>query len=428
MTLVRKPVIHGEINGFCDPRFERVATAFEQNFRERGEIGASVCITLEGTSVVDLWGGMARPASNEPWTQETISVVWSCTKGATALCAHMLASRGLLDFDLPVAQYWPEFAQAGKEAIPVKMLLNHQSGLVAIREPVPQRAYFDWDFMVNALAKQEPFWKPGSRHGYQMQTFGWLVGEVVRRVSGKSLGTFFREEVAQPLGLDFWIGLPAHLENRVAPILAADPPDPNSPLSSIYAALADPTSLQWLATFNSGGYLLQGPDGEFEYNRPDAHIAELGATGGITNARGLAGMYAPLANGGSLNGVNLVTQERLVRMAAVSSASGLDATLLAPTRFTLGYAKTWDNRREASCTKNDSVILSEAAFGHPGSGGLLGFADPQARMSFGYTMNKMGQGLGLNERGQRLVDAAYLSLGYDSNVSGSWLTLRPLTT
>src|SRR5690242_7225450 len=142
MMRVRRPVIYGEINGFCDPRFDRVAAAFEQNFLERGEVGSSVSITLEGKSVVDLWGGMARPASNEPWTQETISLVWSCTKGATALCAHILASRGLLDFDLPVAQYWPEFAQAGKEAIPVKMLLNHQAGLVAIREPVPQGAYF----------------------------------------------------------------------------------------------------------------------------------------------------------------------------------------------------------------------------------------------------------------------------------------------
>jgi CubicO group peptidase (beta-lactamase class C family) len=421
MMRVKRPVIHGEINGFCDPRFERVATTFEQNFRERGEVGASVCITLEGEPVVDLWGGIARPATNEPWTQETISIVQSCTKGATALCAHMLASRGLLDLDLPVAHYWPEFAQAGKETIPVKMLLNHQAGLVAIREPVPQGAYFDWNFMVDALAKQEPFWEPGSRHGYEMQTFGWLVGEVVRRVSGKSLGTFFREEVAQPLGLDFWIGLPANLENRVAPVIAADPPDPSSSLSSIYAALADPTSLQWLSIFNSGGYMLPGPGGEFTYNLPFAHAAELGAMGGITNARGLAGMYAPLANGGSLNGVELVTRESLVRMAAVSSASSLDVTLLAPTRFTLGYAKTWDNRHEPSCTKDDSIILSEAAFGHPGSGGFLGFADPEARMSFGYTMNKMGQGLGLNERGQSLVDAAYLSLGYDSNSSGSWL-------
>ncbi len=421
MTVVKKPVMYGEINGFYDPRFELVATTFEQNFRERGEVGASVCITLEGQTVVDLWGGIARPATNEPWTQDTISLVWSCTKGVTALCAHILAARGLLDFHLPVAHYWPEFAQAGKGAIPVKMLLNHQAGLPVIHGLLPQGAHLDWDLMVDALAKEEPCWQPGTRHGYHMKTFGWLVGEVVRRVSGKSLGTFFHEEVAQPLGLDFWIGLPTTLESRVAPIIAADPLDPNSPLSSIYAAIADSTSLQWLATFNPGEYLVPGPDGEFGYNQPSFHTAEMGSMGGMTNARGLAGMYAPLATGGSLKGVTLVPQESLVPMAAVSSASAFDVTLLAPTRFSLGYVKTWDNRREASCTKNDSIILSEAAFGHSGSGGSIGFADPQAKLSFGYTMNKMGQGLGLNERGQSLVDATYLSLGYDSNLSGSWL-------
>jgi len=173
--------------------------------------------------------------------------------------------------------------------------------------------------------------------------------------------------------------------------------------------------------FNTGGYMLPGPDGVLGYNLRAAHAAEIGAAGGLTNARGLAGMYAPLANGGSLNGVDLVSRESLARMAAVSSASAIDATLLAPTRFSLGYVKSGDNRREPTCGKDDSVILSEEAFGHPGSGGSIGFADPAARMSFGYTMNRMGQGLGLNERGQSLVDATYLSLGYTSNASGAWL-------
>ena len=421
MSMVKTSVTHGEINGSCESGFERVATEFERNFQERGEVGASVCVTIEGKKVVDLWGGMARPDSHQPWTENTLSIVWSCTKGATALCAHMLVSRGLLDLDKPVAHYWPEFAQAGKETIPVRMLLNHQSGLSAVREPLPAGAFYDWDGMVTALAKQEPFWKPGSMHGYQAQTFGWLVGEVVRRVSGKSLGTFFREEVAQPLGIDFWIGLPETLEQRVAPMISADPLDPSKPISSFYAALADQASLQGLVIFNTGGHMMPGPDGVFGYDSRAAHGAELGAIGGITNARGIAGMYAPLANGGSLNGVNLVNRESLARMSAVSSASALDVMLLAPTRFTLGYAKTWDNRHEPSCTKDDSIILSEEAFGHPGSGGFLGFADPHAKMSFGYTMNKMGQGLGLNDRGQSLVDATYLSLSYTPNASGSWL-------
>ena len=421
MSTVKTSITHGEIQGFCDSRFERVLTEFERNFQERGEVGASVCVTLEGKKVVDLWGGMARSSSNDPWVEDTLSIVWSCTKGATALCAHILISRGLLDLDTPVAHYWPEFAQAGKETLPVRMLLNHQSGLAAVREPLPSGAFYDWDVMVKALAKQEPFWKPGSMHGYQAQTFGWLVGEVVRRVSGKSLGTFFREEVAHPLGIDFWIGLPETLENRVAPIIPAEPLDLSKPISTFYAALADQTSLQGLVIFNTGGYMMPGPDGVFGYDSKTAHTSEIGAVGGITNARGLAGMYAPLANGGSLNGVNLVNQESLARMGAVSSASAIDTMLLAPTRFTLGYAKSWDNRHEPSCTKDDSVILSEEAFGHPGSGGSIGFADPQARISFGYTMNKMGQGLGLNTRGQSLVDATYLSLGYTPSASFSWL-------
>jgi len=172
-------------------------------------------------------GGSADPASNKPWVEDTITQVWSATKGATALCAHMLVERGLLDLEAPVVRYWPEFGQAGKESIPVKMLLNHQSGLAAISEPLPAGALFDWELMIRALERQAPFWQPGTRNGYHGFTFGYLVGEVVRRVSGKSLGAFFREEVAEPLGLDFWIGLPEALENRVAPIIPADPPDPN---------------------------------------------------------------------------------------------------------------------------------------------------------------------------------------------------------
>src|SRR5205823_5942830 len=196
--------------------------------------------------------------------------------------------------------------------------------------------------------------------------------------------TFFREEVAEPLGLDFWIGLPDELENRVALMIPAPPPGPEGPVPAMFAAMADPTSMQTLVMFNSGGHMLPGSDGTLGFNLRAAHAAEIGAAGGISNARGLASMYAPLANGGSLKGVNLVNRDTLARMGAVSSASGLDATVLAPTRFSLGYVKSVDNRREPSCTENDSLILSEEAFGHSGFGGALGFADPAERMSFGY--------------------------------------------
>src|SRR5258708_305757 len=418
---VKMSVNNGAIAGFCDPRFERVAGEFARNFQERGEVGASVCITLDGETVVDLWGGMAHPDTQTPWGEDTVTLVWSATKGATALCAHMLASRGELDLDAPVTRYWPEFGQAGKEGMPVRMLLNHQAGLAPLRQPLPPGPFCDCDLMVSMLQKEEPSWNPGLMHGYHALTFGWLVGEVVRRVSGKSLGTFFREEVAEPLGLDFWIGLPEEHRTRVSLIISADPPSPGEPLSPIYAALADPASLQTLVIFNTAGYMIPGPDGVFGYNLPAAHAAEIGATGGVIERLGLAGMYAPLANGGSLNGVRLVNRDILARMQSVSSASGLDITLQAPSRFTLGYAKSIDNRRVPSCTKDDSLILSEEAFGHPGSGGSIGFADPAARMSFGYLMNRMGQGMGLNERGESLVDATYLSLGYTSNTSGVWL-------
>ena len=399
------------VQGTCDQKFQEVRQEFERNFTERDEVGASVCVTVGGQTVVDLWGGTADTETGAPWTDETVSIVFSSTKGATAICAHVLASRGELDLDAPVAKYWPEFAQAGKENIQVKMLLNHQAGLPAVRENLPQGAYADWDLMVDALAKEEPFWEPGTRNGYHALTYGWLIGEVVRRVSGKSLGTFFRDEIAQPLGLDFWIGLPEDKESRVAPMIAAEP-DPNSVL---FQEMATPGTLAALAILNVGGYMGAIP----EYDTQAAHAAEIGGAGGITNARGLAGMYEPLALGGKKGDVELVNAGTLARMGRVSSSTGRDAVLVMPTRFALGFMKTMDNRKEPAGVQ-DSVLFSEEAFGHVGAGGSFGFADPKAGMSFGYTMNRMGSGASLNERGQSLVDAVYRALGYQSSESGAW--------
>lgn len=396
-----------DIHGFCDPKFQTVRQEFERNFRERGEVGASLCVMVRGQTVVDLWGGTARLDTGMPWTKDTVSLVFSCTKGTTALCAHILNARGQLDLDAPVTQYWPEFAQAGKGSIPVTMLLNHQAGLPAVRNPLPDGAFYEWDLMIKVLAEEAPFWEPGTCNGYHGLTFGWLVGEVIRRVSGKSLGTFFRDEVAKPLGLDFWIGLPEPLESRIARMIPGEP-DSDIPF---FKEMANPNSLQALMFVNTGGYMTV-PD----YDSPGAHKAEIGAAGGITNARGLAGMYAPLACGGK----DLVSRDTLARMGAVSSATGKDAVLLIPSRFSLGFMKSIDNRRQPPGL-DGSVILSEAAFGHAGLGGSIGFADPQAEISFGYTMNKMGEGIGLNERGQSTVDATYRSLGYQSNASGTWV-------
>lgn len=400
-----------EVHGSCEPKFQAVRQEFERNFEQRGEVGASVCVTVHGQTVVDLWGGKANAETDAAWNEDTVSIVFSSTKGATAICAHILASRGQLDLDAPVAKYWPEFAQSGKEHIPVKMLLNHQAGLPAVRDPLPQGAYADWDLMVNTLAKQEPFWEPGTRNGYHALTFGWLVGEVVRQASGKSLGSFFQDEIADPLGLDFWIGLPEDKEARVAPMIAAEP-DPDS---LFFQEIAKPGSLQSLVLLNSGGYMGAEP----EYDTRAAHAAEIGGAGGITNARGLAGMYEPLALGGKKGGVELVNADTLARMGRVSSSTGRDAVLVMPTRFALGFMKTMDNRGE-SVGVQDSVLTSEEAFGHVGAGGSFGFADPKAGMSFGYTMNRMGAGASLNERGQSLVDAVYRALGYQSSDSGAW--------
>ena len=399
------------VQGTCDPKFQEVRQEFERNFQERGEVGASVCVTVQGQTVVDLWGGQANAGSNTPWKEDTVSVVFSSTKGATALCAHMLASRGQLDLDAPVATYWPEFAQSGKENIPVKMLLSHQAGLPAVRETLPDGAYADWDLIVNALAKEEPFWEPGTRNGYHALTFGWLVGEVVRRVSGKSLGTFFKDEVAGPLGLDFWIGLPEDKESQVAPMIAAEP----NPESPFFREIATPGSIQSVVLLNMGGYMGAEP----QFDTRAAHAAEIGGAGGVTNGRGLAGMYEPLALGGKKDSVELVNPETLARMGRVASSTGKDAVLVMPTRFALGYMKTMDNRKEPAGVQ-DSVLVSEAAFGHVGAGGSFGFADPPAAMSFGYTMNRMGPGAALNDRGQNLVDAVYRALGYQSNASGAW--------
>lgn len=405
------------VQGTCSSRFAEVRAEFERNFAERGEVGAAVYLTLDGEPVVDLWGGVADPGTARPWTADTLVHVWSCTKGATALCAHILASRGELDLDAPVARYWPEFGKNGKDGALVRHLLNHQVGLPAIREPLPAGAFYDWAYMADVLAREEPFWTPGTRHGYHGLTFGFLVGEVVRRVSGRSLGTFFRDEVAGPLGLDCWLGLPEELESRVAVMIPVDPTQPGIALPSMYlTAFSDPASLQALQMMNSAGYMLPG-----EADTRQAHAAELGSTGAITHARGLAELYRPLALGGEFDGVRLVDAGQLAKMGAVASAVDVDAVVMVSSRFSLGFVKSIDNRRFPSPADQEGIVLSEEAFGHAGFGGSLGFADPRARLSFGYTMNRMGSGLGLNDRGQSLVDAAYRSLGYRQPAGGgSW--------
>jgi CubicO group peptidase (beta-lactamase class C family) len=402
-----------DLHGDCDPRFASVRDEFERNFRERREPGASVCVQLEGRTVVDLWGGVVNRRTGQPWERDTLVVVWSCTKGAVALCAHMLVSRGQLDLNAPVARYWPEFAREGKDAIPVRWLLDHQAGLPALRQPLRPGGLYDWDYMVEALAAEKPFWQPGTRQGYHATTFGHLVGEVVRRVSGQPLADFFREEVAGPLGIDFHMGLPEADEGRVAMTLRADPPPPGEPTRRFTKdSIDDPKGMQALMVTNTG----RRPH---DHDSREAHAAVLPSQGGITNARGLAGLYAPLAMGGTAGSVRLLDPDTLAAASAVSSASGDDAMLRIGLRFAPGFMKSSDNR-QAPPGMRDGLILSEAAFGHAGMGGSLGFADPAVKLSFGYAMNKQGLGVMLNERGQSLVDAVYRSLGFRTNRHGRW--------
>jgi CubicO group peptidase (beta-lactamase class C family) len=403
----------GAVSGTWHSAFKAVRDEFVRNFAERGEVGASVSVMLGGVMVVDLWGGVADPATGTPWRKDTLVHVWSCTKGVTALAAHILASRGQLDLDAPVVHYWPEFAQNGKQNTTVEMLMSHKAGVPAIRAPLPPGALYDWDFMVETLAAEAPFWEPGTRHGYHALTFGFLVGELVRRISGKPLDQFVRDEITGPLRLDLWMGLPASEDHRVAPSLPAPPPSAPPFPNWLLQALSDPTSVPALVFFNNGGYLNPG-----EADTRAAREAVIGATGAITNARNLARLYAELARPRVPWRPRLVNDASLVRMGRTISA-GNDVFGSIPSRFACGYIKSMDNRRGTPANQ-DSGILSEDAFGHSGFGGSLGFADPRTSLSFGYAMNQQGPGTLLNPRGQSLVDAAYRSLGY-TEVGGSFV-------
>lgn len=399
-----------DIKGECDPRFAELREEFERNFAERDEVGASVCVVHEGERVVDLWGGLADPDTGRGWEADTIGVVQSVTKGAVALCAHLLVARGQVDLDAPMAAYWPEFGRAGKQDIPVRWALSHSDGIPVITGDQPEKAPLHFDAVVADLAAQQPVLEPGTRTAYHGFSFGYLVGELVRRVTGRSIGEFFREEIAEPLGVDFWIGLPERHHARVAPAIAA-PLDTEHP---VYQLMAQPGTIQNWLVLNGGGLFGAGAT-----DTAEAYAAQLPSSGGIGNARSIAGFYAPLALGGTVGGVRLMGPADVARMAA-PAAAGVDAMLLVPMTYTLGFWKTMDNRR-SRVTGTDSMVLSPEAFGHPGFGGRLGFADPGGRFSFGYTNNRMSAHTTIDERCQSLIDAVYRALGYTEHRYVGWL-------
>ena len=390
------------LGGFCAPGFERVAAAFRENFVSRNEVGASVCVTHRGETVVDLWGGVASAKTGAAWGRDTVSIVFSCTKGAAAICAHMLVEQGALKLHDDVAALWPAFGAHGKAGTTLANMLAHTSPVPHVREPVRDGGMLDFDYMVERMAAEPAWWAPGTRQGYHGVTYAWTVGNMVRLAAGEPLGEFFRKNVAAKLGLDFFIGLPESEEHRVAPMIASDPAEVDFGSKFFQAVTGQPGSLPQLFLTNNGGA---------DFNSRGMHAAELASANGISNARGLAGLYAPLANGG-----DLLQPETVARIGRVAAATHEDATLLQPMRFGLGFMLSTDNREAGG----DSLLLGETGFGHVGMGGSVGFADPAAELSFGYTMNRMGAGILLNERGQSLVDAAYRAIGYAGNGSGAW--------
>jgi CubicO group peptidase (beta-lactamase class C family) len=346
--------------------------------------------------VVDLWAGYADPQRTRPWERDTLVNVYSTTKGMIAICAHQLVDRGLLDLDERVAYYWPEFAQGGKGDMPVRYLLNHRAGLAAIKEPLPAEAIFNWDTMASAIAAQEPWWEPGSRHGYHLRTYGWLVGEIVRRVSGKeSPGIYFRDEIAGPLGLDFHIGLEERHHNRVAFITRIPKSPPGSQPNLTDIIINQPESITSKAFTNPPSYVI--PDLP---NTPEWRCSEIPSGNGHGTARSIARVYGALACGGEIDGIRILSRESIER-ARTEESRGPDEVLILETRFGLGFMMP---------VPDAPMGPNEQAFGHPGAGGSLGFADPEARVGFGYVMNLTAADILINERPALLNDALFESL------------------
>ncbi|ROQ62782.1 CubicO group peptidase (beta-lactamase class C family) [Streptomyces sp. 840.1] len=382
------PAVHGH----CDERFLAVRAAFEANFRERDELGAAVTVLVDGQPVADLWGGWADGARTRAWERDTLVNVWSTGKGPTALCAHILADRGLLDLDAPVAAYWPEFASAGKQGVLVRHLLSHRAGLAGLREPHTLDELYDWELTCARLAATEPWWEPGTRSGYHALTYGFLVGEVVRRVSGLLPGEFLRREVTGPLGIDFTIGLPEADAGRAAELVA---PKPDRARRAAVFALMEPVAV---------ASLLNPPSGAAAANTPAWRAAEIPAANGHGTARAVAALYALLAGGGGPES-RPVLSEKAAERVREGQGSCRDLVLGAgfehETEIALG---PWLSG------PNGSYGPNPRAFGHDGAGGSCGLADPEAGIALGYVMNRMGPLIADDPRKRALIDAVYASL------------------
>lgn len=392
-----------DIRGTTASEFEELAEVFEHNFELHDEVGAGFSLYVDGDEVVDLTGGVAD-SEGRPYDENTLQLVFSTTKGITAMCAHLLVQRGELDLDAPVAKYWPEFADQGKADIPVRWLLCHRSGLIDTDRSLSIEEALDWETVTSALAASKPAWEPGTMHGYHAVTFGWLVGEVVRRVSGVSIGAFVQREFSEPLDAEFWIGLPDAEQHRVAPLV------PMTAIAGMEIPMmaaeegsgddATPAGLiemldMLLGPGNLAGKALSAPGGalaaEQVWNEPRVRSAQIPAANGVTNAASLARIYAATVS--KVDG-HQILDDATVRTAVEPQVNGPDAVLMFPIPFALGFMAHSDM----------SPFLGGRSFGHYGAGGSVGFADPDRRVAGGYVMNKMHLGIAGDPRSNALLE------------------------
>ena len=378
-----------DVNGTVAEGFEPVRDAFVRNFEQLGDRGAAVAVYRDGHKVVDLWAGTKDVDGTEPWQRGTAQIVRSATKGVAAAVPLMLAEEGRLDLDAPVGEYWPEFKAHGKERVLVRHVLNHRAGLPVLDRPITPAEALDPSQGPAAVAAQAPVWEPGTDHGYHALTYGWLLDELVRRVTGHGTGEWIAERIAGPLGADLWLGLPDAQEQRAGRVGPVDAPEAAAalrmrPKRSVTEAYADPGSL----TNRAFGAITPFPD----QNDPAYRASALPATNGVATADGLARFYA--ATIGEVDGVRLLSPDTVERARAEESA-GPDRVLVVNTRFGLGYM----------LHGSASPFLGPGSFGHPGRGGSLGFADPESGIAFGYVTNGLRKTVTADPRAQALVRA-----------------------
>ena len=376
------------IHGWVAPGFERVRDVFTANFEDI-EVGAGFCAIHDGRTVVDLWGGYRDRECAEPWTEDTLVNVYSTTKGLGAAVIALLVDEGKLDYEAPVARYWPEL-RAARDGLTVGQLLSHQGGLPGVRQRISVEDLYDWKKIVRLLEQEEPRWKPGTGAGYHAITWGYLAGELALRTTGKSLGRLLQERLAEPLGADVHIGLPDHEHARVSCVIGPNharkqpPPEPLPKVPALYAvALMNPV----IRPFKDVGTAA--------WRR-----AEIAAANGHATAKGLARLYGALAHGGELDGVRVVSSETIAAAVQERSAPGLDLVLGRVMRRANGFILNTDGQYGPN----------DATFGHSGAGGSYGIGDAARRLGVGYTMNQMQPGLDPDTRGKRLIDAVYACL------------------